>query len=248
VYKLLYFALLFFWTPIRAQENTVATITATAQWQIDTAAISLQTFPKNFKKSYTDKEFIYEFQAPEKNAWDRFKEWLADLLSNLFQFTGDANSMGIVNILLKAIAVLIVIGVVYLIVKAFLNRDGQWIFGKNSDRKVIHYDAVEQNLHTTDFAKLIKDALGSGEKRLSIRYYYLWYLKKLSHSNLIEWDIEKTNADFLQELANPLQKDRFAYLSYLYEYVWYGDFELDNATYSKTIAAFDDAIKSAGHE
>jgi hypothetical protein len=43
-------------------------------------------------------------------------------------------------------------------------------------------------------------------------------------------------------------KDRFAYVSYLYDYVWYGEFELDDTTYDKTRAAFEAAIQSVGHE
>lgn len=215
---------------------------------VDSAAISLKTFPKDFKKKYTDSDFIYEFKAPEKNAWDRFKEWLSDVFRNFFNFTNDEQSMNAVEIVLKTIAVLIVIFVIYLIVKALMNKEGRWIFGKSSDTKIINYDDIERNLHLQDFEKLVAGAEQSGERRLVIRYYYLWLLKKMTDRHVIEWDIEKTNSDYLREIKSAAAKDRFAYLSYLYEYIWYGEFELDDATYDKTRTAFQGALKMVGNE
>ena len=215
---------------------------------IDSTAIKAKSFPQNFKKKYTDEAFIYEFKTPEKNAWDRFKEWLAGILKNLFSFSSNEASLNFVGILLKIIAVLIVVFVIYLIVKALMNKEGQWIFGRNSDKKGMNYNEIEKNLHLVDFEKLIKETLTSGENRLCIRYYYLWLLKKMSEKHLIVWDVEKTNSDYLYELQNQSQKEEFAYVSYLYNYIWYGEFELDEDTFEKAKNAFQKTIKSIGNE
>jgi len=215
---------------------------------VDTSSIELKPFVQNFKKKYTDKEFIYEFKTPEKNAWDRFKEWLANIFKNIFSFTDSKTATNFVDILLKIIAILIIIAVIYMIVKAIMNKEGQWIFGRNSDRKIINYDEIEKNLHLVDFEKLIQNSLQSGEKRLTIRYYYLWMLKKMSEKQIIEWDVEKTNSDYLYEIKNEAQKEDFAYLSYLYNYIWYGEFELDEATFTKAKNAFEKSIKTINNE
>ena len=210
---------------------------------VDSAAIELKPFAKNFKKKYTDAAFIYEFKTPEKNAWDRFKEWLSNFLKNIFEFTDGKSANNFVDILLRTIAIGIVIFVIYLIAKAIMNKEGQWIFGKNSDRKIINYDEIEKNLHLVDFEKLIQKSLESGENRLTIRYYYLWLLKKMSNNQIIEWDVEKTNSDYLYEIKNEVQKEDFAYLSYLYNNIWYGEFELDENTFAKARNAFEKSIK-----
>lgn len=215
---------------------------------IDSTQITLNTFPKDFKQRYRDAEFIYEFKAPEKNAWDRFKEWLADIFRNFFNFTNDEDSMHAVEIVLKTIAVLLVVFVIYLIAKALLNKEGRWIFGRSSDAKIIRYDDIANNIHQQDFKKLIATAKQSDDKRLVIRYYYLWLLQKMTDRQLIEWDIEKTNSDYYREIKSAAAKDRFAYVSYLYDYVWYGEFGLDDATYQKTCNAFENAIQSVGNE
>lgn len=210
---------------------------------VDSAFVALKPFAKNFKKKYSDPSFIYEFKTPEKNAWDRFKEWLANFFNNLFKFKDSKSASDFVDILLRIIAILIVIAVIYMIVKAILNKEGQWIFGKNSDRKIINYDEIEKNLHLVDFEKLIQKSIESGENRLSIRYYYLWLLKKMSEKHLIEWDVEKTNSDYLYEIKDEAKKQDFAYLSYLYNNIWYGEFELDEETFAKARTAFEKSIK-----
>ena len=125
-----------------------------------------------------------------------------------------------------------------------MNGEGQWIFGKSSDKKVINYEEIEKNIHLVDLEKLIKDTLKSGEKRLSIRYYYLWLLKKMAEKSIIEWDVEKTNTDYLYEIENPDFKSKFEYVSYLYNYIWYGEFELDDETFEKAKTAFEKTIQS----
>jgi hypothetical protein len=210
---------------------------------VDSVAIEVKPFAKNFKTKYTDKEFIYEFKTPEKNAWDRFKEWLANFFKNIFSFTDSKSANNFVEILLRTLAIGIVIFVIYLIAKAIMNKEGQWIFGRNSDRKIINYDEIEKNLHLVDFEKLIQNSLQLGENRLTIRYYYLWLLKKMSEKQIIEWDAEKTNSDYLYEIKNESQKEDFAYLSYLYNNIWYGEFELDEETFAKARTAFEKSIK-----
>lgn len=210
---------------------------------VDSTTMEVKPFAKNFKKKYTNSDFVYEYKSPEKNAWDRFLEWLANIFKNLFRFTNNQTAMNFVVIMLKTIAVLIVAFVIYLLVKAFLNKEGQWVFGKNSDKKIIHYDEMERNLHLVDFEKLIQQSLQSGENRLTIRYYYLWLLKRMSEKQIIVWDLEKTNSDYLYEIKNADQRDEFEYLSYLYNYIWYGEFELDDSIFEKSKNAFEKAIK-----
>lgn len=57
-----------------------------ADIQIDSSTVEAKTFSKNFKKKYTDQDFIYEQKAPEKSYWDRFKDWLASILRSIFSF------------------------------------------------------------------------------------------------------------------------------------------------------------------
>lgn len=247
--KFLLFLLFLFSSNIGAQDSLVVPkkqkiVFTEKDIAVDSAFVALKPFAKNFKKKYSDEAFIYEFKTPEKNAWDRFKEWLANFFKNIFKFTDSKEALSFVTILLRVIAIIVIVFVIYLIAKSIMNKEGQWIFGKNSDRKIINYDEIEKNLHLVDFEKLIQKSLESGENRLTIRYYYLWLLKKMSEKQLIIWDVEKTNSDYLYEIKNEVIKEDFAYLSYLYNNIWYGEFELDEATFTKAKNAFEKSIKN----
>ncbi len=201
-------------------------------------------FEKDFQKNYTDSDFIYESKAKEKGAWERFRERLRRLYESLFGFKTSDQADKAIDITIYSLALLLTIGVIYLIVKALMNDEGKWIFGRSSDKKLVTYDELEQSLLETNFQKLIAESEKNGNQRLTIRYYYLWLLKSLSEKGHIEWDIEKTNSDYAQEIKDSQLKKEFEYLSYLYDYIWYGEFEVDQPTYDKAKAAFNKTIKS----
>ncbi|TDO69809.1 hypothetical protein EV143_11446 [Flavobacterium chryseum] len=216
--------------------------------EIDSDTVEAKTFSKNFKKKYTDSDFVYEQKAPEKTAWDYFKEWLASIFRRMFTFSNPEASLRFVVILLRVLAILIVVFVIYLIVKAIIAKEGQWIFGKNAHKKTVYYSEIEKNIHLLDFEKLIKESIQNGERRIAIRYYYLWLLKVMAQNHYIEWDIEKTNSDYLYEIQSPVHREEFTYLSYLYNHIWYGEFEIDETPFIKTENRFKKSIKTFSNE
>jgi preprotein translocase subunit SecG len=211
--------------------------------RIDNDSVSKPAFEQNFKRKYSDEDFSYEPKIEKPNAWERFLESVSRFFSELFNLTNNKATNVVIEIVLKVLAICLIIFVVYLIVKSILNKEGQWIFGKNSDRKIINYEDVEKNLKLIDFQKLIAQTIKNGENRLAVRYYYLWLLKRLSEKEIIFWDVEKTNSDYVYEISNPEMKQNFSYLSYLYNYIWYGEFDLDQETFEKAQQAFENSIK-----
>lgn len=212
--------------------------------RIDTASISKISFENDLTAKYDDKAFVYEEKAPVKSAWERFQEWFAQWLEQYFDVKDSQTAMTILDYTINVVAVLLILFAIYLIVKAILNKEGTWIFGSKSDANLIRYDEIEKNLHLVDFEKLIKESIKAGEHRLSIRYYYLFLLKRLSEKELIEWDAEKTNSDYLYEIKSVSLKANFEYLSYLYNYIWYGEFEVTLPEFEKAKKAFDTTLQS----
>ncbi len=214
--------------------------------QLDTIPMEEKLFHPNFQSKYEkDDAFSYEVKIGDKSSWwDRFKEWLSNFFKNLFNFKDAVAASNFVDVLIKIIAGCLIVFVIYLIVKSIMNGEGQWIFGKSSDKKVIQYEDVERNLHLVNFEQLIKQSLKNNEHRLVIRYYYLWVLKTMSEKGVIVWDPEKTNSDYTLEIQNPNIKEQFSYASYLYNYIWYGEFELEESAFNKAQKVFENLIKS----
>ena len=209
----------------------------------DTVLIQEVHFDENFKEKYTDKDFIYKELPPEQSIWDRFLEWLKQFLKNYFDVQDGEKAANIINYTINTLAVILLLVVIYLIVKAVLNKEGRWIFS-NSNKNIIRYDEVEKNLHLVDFQKLINESIQSGEHRLAIRYYYLLLLKKMSEKQIIHWDAEKTNTDYVYEIQSTQLKKQFEYLSYLYNYMWYGEFEVTLQDFEKAKKAFEQTLQT----
>lgn len=214
-----------------------------SQVQIDSAVIESTAYEsrkfENLKAKYSDSDFNY-IEKPVKvdtNAWDRFWNAVGRFLSNLFDFGNGPNSLSGLEIAMKVIAILIILFVVYLIVKTIISKEGGWIFSKSSN-KITVSETTEENIHSLDFNTLITKIKNEKNYRLATRYYYLWLLKTLSDRNIIEWDIEKTNGDYLNEISNLELKNEFQFLSYVYEYSWYGEFNLNETDFEKTEIAF----------
>jgi len=210
----------------------------------DQSEVTPVFFEEGFQEKYSkDRAFVYESLVKEKGSWERFKERLARLYERVFGFKTSEQAHRALDVTIYVLAILLTILVIYLIVRAIMNDEGSWAFGRSSDKKVIQYDQIEQNIHTTDFQRLIHESEKNGEQRLTIRYYYLWLLKLFSENEIIEWDIEKTNSDYQNEIQDTAMKTDFSYLSYLYDYIWYGEFDIDQPTFDKAKTAFDKIIK-----
>lgn len=210
---------------------------------IDNQVLKPVQFDKNFKEKYSSRDLNYDQKPPEKTLWQRFREWFMHLISRLFNVSGPVSAQFFTWIM-YTIAGLIVISVIYFIVKSLINNEGQWLFAKSPTKKIISYDDIEHNLKNVDFEKLIKDTLLSGDYRLAIRYYYLWILKKMSEKSIIDWNPEKTNSDYLYEIKSDSLKSDFAYVSYLYNYIWYGEFEVDTATFENAKRSIEKTLQS----
>ena len=76
---------------------------------------------------------------------------------------------------------------------------------------------------------LIIKAEEANDYRLAIRLHYLKSLRLLDTLGKIIWRSGKTNHDYLLEIKDTELKEEFDNLSYIYEYSWYGQFEIESA-------------------
>lgn len=203
----------------------------------DDASIEPRQF-EDIKEKYSDGDFVYERNIENSGWWTRFKQWLSDLIKDLFNLNNAGQASKATDIALKIGVVIIFLLVIYFIFKAVMNDEGTWVFGKSSDKKIIQIADIENNLQATDFIQLIAEAERDGNYRLAIRYYYLWLLKSLTKAEIIAYDVEKTNSDYFNEIASKPLKDEFLYTSYLYNYIWYGEFDVNEQQFTKAKTAF----------
>ena len=142
---------------------------------------------------------------------------------------GSALSSQGLQVFLWALAILFVLFILY---KLFLTEG---VFRKNfKNTKTVAPEVAEEIITgESDFYAFIKDAEKSGNYRLAVRYHYLQSLHKLADKNMVQLAADKTNYQYVREIANQNYQNNFAALTLNYEYVWYGEFAVDENIYRK---------------
>lgn len=221
---------------IRTKENT-------AYYNISKP--ETKKFKSNFQSKYKGDAYNYQPKLENKQvtAWEKLKKKISDFFSRLFSFSNNGKVFSNFEIFMKILGFGIIGFVIFMIVKLLLNKDAGWVFSRNS-KKIKTGTIEEDNIHFINFKDVITSAKLKNEYRIATRYYYLWLLKSLSDKTIINWDIEKTNTDYLSEIKNTELKKEFEFLSYVYDYCWYGEFELTKEDFEKAENHFINAIQN----
>ncbi|MCT3674133.1 DUF4129 domain-containing protein [Elizabethkingia anophelis] len=181
------------------------------------------TFDAKFKEKYQGSDFDYSVNKPKESLWQKFKKWLGELLNDWFQSNSLRGANDLFYVLLRIIAIVLIGFVLYVIIRFVLSRNGNWVFSKKSKKLNPEDRTITENIHELDLPSLIKNYEDKKEYRSAVRYQFLYLLKLMTDKNMLEWDPEKTNRDYIRILSgNALQSD-FQKLSFVFENVWYGE-------------------------
>ncbi len=88
------------------------------------------------------------------------------------------------------------------------------------------------DLQSLNLEALLTEALNAKNYRLATRLMYLKILKALNDKKIIEWKNEKTNYDYIREVQDYKLRENLDQVTYLYEYIWYGELPLDEYKFS----------------
>jgi hypothetical protein len=75
--------------------------------------------------------------------------------------------------------------------------------------------------------------------RMAVRYLYLKSLSLLNDKGLISYHAQATNQEYLNQLKNDPHFKDFNFLTRAYEYVWYGEFLLNDAQFETIYNSFN---------
>ena len=116
----------------------------------------------------------------------------------------------------------------------FLSSSNVRLFRKRSRSIEAEASSTEtENIYGLDFEKEIHKAEAAGDYCLGIRLHYLQMLRTLADQDIIQYAQDKTNSDYLSQLAGTSYYKNFFRLTRHFDYVWYGKFPLTEAGYSK---------------
>lgn len=115
-----------------------------------------------------------------------------------------------------------------------------FLFIRKNDIRFFRYSREEKEEGGTlttegpqNYDALARAAIAAGDWREAVRMRYLHSLQLLEAKQLIAPGKDKTNMDYLRELASTAWHKPFAKLTLHYEYVWYGQQPLNNGQFAQ---------------
>jgi hypothetical protein len=198
----------------------------------------------DIKDNYSGDDFSYDDSDKGPSWSERFSMWLMRLLARIFNFEATQRGLEITSVIIKILYFLALAALIFFIVRAIMKKEGYWIFSKKQPNAEILSGDIETKLLETDFDALIKKAINDQNFNLATRYYYLKTLKVLSEKGIIEWDPDKTNSDYMYEIKDKELQNQFRYISYIYNYCWYGEFTLEPSAWQQAESGFITFLKS----
>lgn len=204
---------------------------------------TLEFDQKKLEQFKNEKAFNYKVKERKVTWLDRLLNWLGNKLMRLLEWLfGTRKATGIFKIIIEILPYLIGLIVLFLIYKLFGRIHTNSIVAKESKASYVPIDEASLIKSPQDLQTLIKEALANKDFRLALRYKYLQILHELEQHEIIQWEEQKTNQDYENEIQDKSLKATFKDITYLYDFVWYGNFTIDESGYTKAVIKFN-AIK-----
>lgn len=129
--------------------------------------------------------------------------------------------------------ILVLFAVAVGIIMVLLGLKPGFLFRRKGGQTEAAAAAVEEgeDIHNMRFETELEKAIRLGNYRLAVRIQYLDTLKKLSDRGLIRWLPNKTNWEYVQELAGTPYSGGFRQITTAFEYAWYGEFAIDEPVF-----------------
>ena len=212
----------------------------------DDSTLEQQVITENDLKNYkNDEDFNYTEAVKEESILDKFLRWLRNILRQFWEaIFGVGTASGFLYFIFRIVPYIMLGVLIYLLIRFFLKVNSNNLIGKNQEKGQIVFSEEEQIIKNEDINTLINEAIKQKNYRLAIRYYYLLSLKILSENNKIEWQLQKTNEDYIKEISKDSLSADFKNVTKIYDYVWYGEFGIDQLKFEKLKSTFETVNKS----
>lgn len=120
-------------------------------------------------------------------------------------------------LVISLLIVLVIIGVVYFI----KNNSKQMKSLQKLDINTVSIEHIEENLKQIDLISLINQAKNQQQYKLAVRLCYLQFLKHLDEQKHLTLKINKTNNDYINEVADVDVKKILSLKTKEFEKIWF---------------------------
>jgi len=215
-----------------AEHVVVETPDSVLAKQYDATAVRLRALDSlALAEMRMKKEFLYDRPPPAPSVWDLIRDWFWRQVGRVVDTQGFSDAWEVFKY------VFVFCALVFVALK-LTQTDLRGLFYNVKKLDALNFRDEEQ-LDVDALSSLIDDAISKKDYRRAVRYLFLRALKDLAANGLIAWRIDKTNRDYVRELKRTDLKEPLAELVRLFEFVWYGEFALNDASFETAKRSFD---------
>ena len=206
--------------PLAAVENEIA---------------GLRYFDESKLEEYrADADFKYDREEAGRGLLEAFGKWLSDIIP-------DVNIPSFVFYIF--LYGLIAFAVIMILLSVFKEGVSSIVFSKQVIQNVA-FTVLEDPESSTEWDKLIGEAVESGNYRLAVRFLYLLSLQQLALSGVVILKKDKTNHQYLNEIQIEQQRNLFGHMTRIYEHVWFGEFDVHPRDYNRVLEHHEQLVNS----
>ena len=190
------------------------------------------------KRIKGQKEFLY---ANDSTLWAK-KEVKEEgprsksLLDRFYDFFSGDTVRTITYIILGVLLVLLIYRII-VVNNLFLTRASQSRAGADGE--------LVSEIDDTNLDARIQAAIADKNYRAAVRFMFLKSLRGLNEKGWIRYNPQATNHEYISQVTPYGVGKEFGFLTYLYEYVWYGEFVLSEDQFNKVHQNFQQFYKNA---
>ncbi len=176
-----------------------------------------------------DPSYKYILKKGGESAMDKLFDWLQHWIAELFD--GDFNGLP------DLVGFIIVVGVLTLVILFIMKSRKQGLFASSGSRLALVQE--EQLEAPEDLDRLIGVAVNDGNYRLAIRLLYRRTLSELKDLGMINFRPERTDAEYVRDLAGTAFGDSYRQAVRMFQSAWYGLEQVSMADFHRAQQAFD---------
>ena len=185
-------------------------------------------------------DYQYKPQDIKKNFLEKIADWISAKWGELMEWIfGEKKGSKFVNLLIKYLPYLLLAIGILIIIRLLYRYD---VFKRRAAQQNppdIQLADDEKIVKSSNISELIKNAKAQNDHRMAVRYLYLNLLRQLDEREYIRFKKDKTNDDYIAEFKHQPLIPEFENLTYYYDFIWYGQYPLDEAFFSQIEQKFD---------
>jgi hypothetical protein len=187
-------------------------------WPVDQYS-EVSPDPDFLSKYEVDSAFDYGVLESDQSI--SFREWLRNKFRELLLSTSRSTRSIIQRIIVYGLIIFMVIAISLHLTRSRFDP----LMGKG-DQKILARQLLNRDVEPEELRQQLDSYVKNGQWDVAIRAVYLLALQSLGQSGMIKLSNAKTNKSYLNEIQQIIVRQLFEKIVNLFEYDWYGGFEV----------------------